>query len=340
MCPDFPIIDLHCHFEGSTRPQKSYDILHRRGYDIYYGREECLRAVTGYEAGREAFFRAASILNWCLIDETCLREVAEDLIQRAIEQNVKILELSFSPAHYRLLKPPTGGPREFTEALLAAITTLTQGADIAVGMRMLVHPTVPSKASDDAFADARDFISEYEQYLTSVDICTLDEIGEDPRLWSQLRSLCDAVKASGLHLSAHAGEFYGAEPVRKAIELGVERIGHGIRAIDDERVLEQIIEHGIALEVCPISNYRTGSIPADDEHPLLRLLRAGAKVTINSDDQGVQNSTWRDDYDFSMRTIGLSEDDVRACLRNSFDASFLSPERKNLYRDLFCGSFA
>ena len=109
-----------------------------------------------------------------------------------------------------------------------------------------------------------------------------------------------------MHLSAHAGEFYDARPVEQALKLGVDRIGHGIRTIEDQRVMERVIEQGITLEVCPISNYKTGALAADVEHPLLRLLRAGVRVTINSDDQGVQGSSWRDDYDFAMRTIGLT----------------------------------
>jgi len=337
MSPDFPIIDLHCHFGGSTRPQKSYDILHRRGYDFFYSQEEFLKIVTGFRSGREGFFEAASILNWCLIDEACLREIIEDLIKRATVQDVKILELSFSPRPYRLLKPPTAGVREYTEALLVAVGDFTQGKDIAVGITMLIEPHYHlAREFSETNGDIRDFILEYRQNLTGVDLCSLDVIEDDSELWLKLPSLCEAVKGSGLHLSAHAGEFTGGRPILKAIELGVERIGHGIRTIDDEKIVIQIIENDITLEVCPISNYRTGAVAAGDEHPLLRLLRAGVKVTINSDDQGVQNSTWRDDYDFSMRTIGLSEGDIRKCLRNSFDASFLGPERKNIYRDLFC----
>ena len=77
-----------------------------------------------------------------------------------------------------------------------------------------------------------------------------------------------------------------------------------------------------------------GALAPGQEHPLRRLLRAGARTTINSDDQGVQNSSWRDDYDFAMCEIGLTEGEIRHCLRTSFEASFLSAGEKSRYGDL------
>jgi adenosine deaminase len=91
----------------------------------------------------------------------------------------------------------------------------------------------------------------------------------------------------------------------------------------------------VTLEVCPISNYRTGAIAPGCEHPLGRLLRAGVRVTINSDDQGVQGSDWRADYRFAVDQIGLTEDEVGQCLRYAHEASFVSAEEKARYGTLF-----
>jgi 8-oxo-dGTP pyrophosphatase MutT (NUDIX family) len=99
--------------------------------------------------------------------------------------------------------------------------------------------------------------------------------------------------------------------------------------------LEQVVAHNVTLEVCPISNYRTGALAPDREHPLRRLLRAGVRVTINSDDQGVQHSNWRDDYDFAAHEIGLTEREIGKCLRTSFEASFLAAKEKDEYCEFF-----
>jgi adenosine deaminase len=269
-----------------------------------------------------------------MMDRATVIEVVTDLVARAAEQNVKILEPTFSPSEFKLRETDSGDLRPFTEAVIAGIEAGAHNRDVAVGLRMLVRPQHLTDAFCGTYGDIQAHAAAYRRHLVGVDICTLDPIDRIRHDARRLRALCEWVKASGLHLSAHAGEFCDAEPVTQAIDLGVERIGHGIRIVDDEVVLERVVAHNVTLEVCPISNYRTGAIAPDREHPLRRLLEAGVRVTINSDDQGVQGSSWRDDYDFAAREIGLTEGEIRKCLRTSFEASFVG-EAKEGYGRLF-----
>lgn len=333
--PNFPIIDLHCHLEGSIDPQKSYEILHSIGHPQAQNREEFFKRVTGFEWGRYGFFSAVSLLHRCLIDRTTVIELISDIVTRAAEQNVKILEASFGPREFELQKTKSRNLRPFTEAVFTGVEKGAHNRDIAVGLRFIILTRHLTDEFHENYGDIRKIISEYRQHITGVDICSLEPLDEEQHDSFRLQELCEFVKESGLHLSAHAGEFLDAKPVEKAIDMGAERIGHGIRIVDDKEVLERVKAHDITLEVCPISNYRTGAIASDCEHPLRRLLRAGVRVTINSDDQGVQNSNWRDDYDFAMEKIGLTEDEIRRCLRYSFEASFLSAEEKGKYSELF-----
>ena len=330
----YPIIDLHCHVEGSIDPIKSYDILHRAGYPPAQDRDAFMERVTAFGSGVEGFFAAISLLDRCMMDRATVIEVVSDIVARAAEQNVKILEPTFSPSEFKLQETPSRDVRPFTEAVIAGVEAGAHSWDIAVGLRMLIRPRHLTDAFRETYGDIQAHVAAYRQHLVGVDICTLDPMDRDqerhdPR---RLRALCDWVKASGLHLSAHAGEFTDAVPVAQAIDLGVERIGHGIQIADDEAMLEQVVAHHITLEVCPISNYRTGAIAPDQAHPLRRLLRAGVRVTINSDDQGVQNSNWHDDYDFAADEIGLTEDEIGTCLQTSFEASFLSAKEKKKVR--------
>jgi adenosine deaminase len=331
----FSIIDLHCHFEGSIHPEISYEILSRHGHTTAQTYQEFLDQITGFRPDKEAFFDAISLLDLCMLDRPSVQAITADFIRRAHEQNVKILEVSFAPRSFKLQKPQKAFLHAFMDAFLSTIDSSTRHIDMAVGVTMLLLPSHFTPSFRDAHGDICDLIVEYRKFLTGVDLCTLDFASKYPEFERQLPKVSQTVKDTGLHLSAHAGEFYDARPVEKAVELGVERIGHGIRIIHDQRILEQVKEHNIALEVCPISNYKTGAIANDSEHPLRQLLRAGVRVTINSDDQSVQASTWGDDYDFAMQTLKLSEDEIRTCLQNSFEASFLPPERKNIYRELF-----
>lgn len=335
---NFPIIDLHCHLEGSIDPEKSYKILHDIGYPPALQREEFFKLVNGFESGREAFFNAVSLLNMCLIDQTSVTKVVSDIITRAAEQNVKILELSFAPREFKLQKNQTGDLRPYIKSVIAGIEAGSHNRDISVGLNMLFLPRHLTDEFYKIYGDVRDIISEYRQYISGIDICTLDpldEVDKERHNPTRLREICEFARESGLHLSAHAGEFFGPEPVEKAIDIGVDRIGHGICIAGNENLIEKIKARNITLEVCPISNYRTEAVASNLEHPLLQLFRAGVRVTINSDDQSVQKSSFRDDYNFSEKKIGLTRNEIMKCLRYSFEASFLNSKEKSKYSELF-----
>jgi adenosine deaminase len=337
---EFPIIDLHCHIEASIDPDRSFDILHRAGHPLAHEQQAFVERITGYQWGWDGFEAAIQLLDRCLMDRATVTEVVSDIVARAAAQNVVILEPTFAPGEFKGRATASGDLAPYTEAVIAGIEKGKHNRDIAVGLRMLIVPRHLTNTFDETYGDIRAHVAAYRQHLVGVDLCSLD--------WTRaaaaragayesrrLQAFCNWGKASGLHLSAHAGEFFDAAPVARAIDLGVERIGHGIRIVDDPAVLERVVAQGITLEVCPISNYRTGAIAPDQEHPLGRLLRAGVRVTINSDDQSVQNSSWRDDYDFAKREIGLTEGEIRQCLRTSFEASFLSAAEKERYAALF-----
>jgi len=333
---DYPIIDLHCHLEGSIDPEKSYQILHGVDYAPARDREAFLARVTAFESGAEGFFGAISLLDRCMLDRATVIEVVSDIVTRAAEQNVKILEPTFAPSEFKLRETDSGDLRPFTEAVIEGIEAGTHNRDIAVGLRVLILPHHLTDASRSTYGDIQAHVAAYRQHLVGVDMCTLDTIDRDsvPHEPRRLRALCEWVKASGLHLSAHAGEFHSAAPVAQAIELGVERIGHGIQIVNDEAILERVAAQGTTLEVCPISNYRTGALSSEREHPLRQLLRAGVRVTINSDDQGVQSSNWRDDYAFAVDEIGLTEGEIRECLSTSFGSCFVGTAKER-YAPLF-----
>jgi adenosine deaminase len=336
--PNYPIIDLHCHLEGSIDPRRSYEILRRAGHPLARDQKGFLERVTGFEWGWDGFAAAIHLLDRCMMDRAMVIEVVADIVTRAAGQNVKILEPTFAPTEFKFQEGISRDLRPFTEAVIAGVEAGVQGWDIVVGLRMLILPRHLTDAFSETYGEVKDHVAEYRQHLVGVDICTLDPIDQERHDPRRLGGLCDFVRASGLHLSAHAGEFFDAGPVAQALDLGVERIGHGIQIAGDEEVLERVKAQGATLEVCPISNYRTGAIPPGKEHPLGRLLRAGVRVTINSDDQGVQDSNWRDDYRFAVDGIGLTEDEVRQCLQYAYEASFLGAEAKEKYGILFAGN--
>lgn len=136
---------------------------------------------------------------------------------------------------------------------------------------------------------------------------------------------------AGLRLSVHAGEAMGPESVWEAIRLlGVERIGHGVRAIEDERLVAYLAEHRIPLEICPTSNVRTGIYPSYEAHPVRDFYAAGVPVTINTDDPAFFGVSLAGEY-LQLHRLGLGDEDILTIMKNAFRYSFLPQEDARLY---------
>lgn len=153
------------------------------------------------------------------------------------------------------------------------------------------------------------------------------EQGFPPELFT--RTFARAREA-GMYVVAHAGEGAGAGSVRGAVEaLHAERIGHGIRSLEDPQLVTLLRDRQIPIEVCPISNFRTGVVPAGREHPIFEMIRQGLMVTVNSDDPPMFNTSLTDEYRFLARG-GLGWSDLWQLNRNGVEASFLNLEEKEL----------
>lgn len=133
----------------------------------------------------------------------------------------------------------------------------------------------------------------------------------------------------GLHTVAHAGEFCSARSVSEAVEtLGAERIGHGFRAMEDPGVVRLLKRRGIPLEVCPTSNLRTRVIRRWRDHPLPRMIEAGLRLSLNSDDPGLFKTSLLQEYRSAHRRMGLGAETLYQRHRDGIQASFLSANRK------------
>jgi adenosine deaminase len=139
--------------------------------------------------------------------------------------------------------------------------------------------------------------------------------------------------ACGLGLTAHAGEILGPQSVREAIGLlKIDRIGHGVRAIEDDDLVAEIRDRGLTLEVCPTSNVAIGPYPSAAAHPLPRMIAAGLKVTLNSDDPAFFGTDAADEYARSAAAHRLTRADLIAITANAVDAAFCDrPTRTALH---------
>lgn len=134
----------------------------------------------------------------------------------------------------------------------------------------------------------------------------------------------DLAREEGLHLVAHAGEEGPPEYIWQALDvLGVERIDHGIRVTEDQTLLDRVVAEGTPLTMCPLSNLRLQVVTDLVDHPIRRLLHAGAKVTVNSDDPAYFGGYVGANYDAIVHALGLEREELIDLARNSLEASFL-----------------
>ena len=160
--------------------------------------------------------------------------------------------------------------------------------------------------------------------------------GDERRAGAEpFRELFQEAQEAGLRLTAHAGETMGPESIWAALNIGAERIGHGLSAQLDADLMEVLAERQIPLEICITSNLRTGCCPTLEEHPVRRYFDAGLMVTLNSDDPAMFQSDLQDEYRLAHDSFGFTAEHLRELAANSIEASFLPATRKvNLLRQI------
>jgi adenosine deaminase/aminodeoxyfutalosine deaminase len=152
-----------------------------------------------------------------------------------------------------------------------------------------------------------------------------DEKRGDPSLF---RDSYKYAAANGLRLTAHAGESTGPGSIWGAINIGAERLGHCLNAVQDAELIEHLAERQVPVEICITSNLRTGCCLRIEDHPVKKMFDGGLMITLNSDDPAMFGTSLAREYQLAQDAFGFSDDQLREIARNSFEASFLGAEKK------------
>jgi adenosine deaminase/aminodeoxyfutalosine deaminase len=141
-------------------------------------------------------------------------------------------------------------------------------------------------------------------------------------------------KDQGLRLTCHAGENGGPESIWGALNLGAERIGHGLTAYQDKELVEELSERQIPIEICLSSNLKTGCCLQIHDHPVRKYFDAGLMLTLNTDDPAMFQTSLTREYELAQNELGFTDEHLRELARNSFEASFLAAEKKVKFLNL------
>jgi aminodeoxyfutalosine deaminase len=314
-----PKAELHVHLEGSIAPATVVELAARHGVTLTPEEIAPRYAPGTFDQFIENFIWITSFLRSPEDYALIARRFAESL-QR---QNVLYAEVTLSiGVMFRRNQDPA-----------ANFAALRDAAAKVPGVKLkYIWDAVRQWGAAPAMEVARLAVA-----LRSPDIIAYGIGGDELGLPTiDLRPIYDFVASQGMHRLIHAGEIGGPEIVRESIELlGVERIGHGIGVMRDERTMDFIAARNIPLEVCPTSNLRTGALARQvgrptagyDQHPLPSFFRRGLPVTLSSDDPAMFETTVSDEYRH-VHDMGLTPVELVALAEASFHHSFLGPEEK------------
>ena len=191
------------------------------------------------------------------------------------------------------------------------------------------------KANEETLALAKKYLVK-DHGVTAMDLAGAEALFPT----AKYLGLFEQAKELGIPYTVHAGEADGLESVRAAIQTGTKRIGHGVRSMENEEVVNLIREKGITLEMCPTSNRQTHAIPDMKQYPLVRFLERGIRVTVNTDDMGIERTCLSKEFDYLKREFGLTEAQQKQVVLNAADAAFASEETKKMLWEKILAAYA
>lgn len=318
-----PKVELHRHLEGSLRLTTMLDIARQHGVTVPVSMFNLSGLVQVQDQDPMTFTNFLDkfkTLRLFYKSPDVIHRVTEEAVEDAARDHVRYLELRFTPV---ALSRAEGFPlHDVVDWVIKSSQAAAQKYDIKVGLIASVNRHESHELAEQVAWIAAEHIKN--------GLVGLDLAGNEAEFKSEpFHEIFKEAKQAGLRITIHAGEWGPAENVRDAIEnLGAERIGHGVRVMEDESVVALARERGVTFEVCVTSNFQSGVVKELKEHPLPRMIEAGLVTTINTDDPSVSRITLAREYQYACEDLGMPLDAVKNCILNAAEASFLPDVEK------------
>jgi adenosine deaminase/aminodeoxyfutalosine deaminase len=297
---DLPKASLHLHLEGSVEPETIRELQPSLTGDE-------IAAGTSY-SDFLGFLKAYVWVNRLLRTPADYAVITRRLLERLGSENVRYAEVTLS-AGMVLWKGQAFAPiYDAVQREAAASAVEVRWIIDAVRQFGVEHVSDVAKLAIERVGDG----------VVALGIGGDEERG--PASW--FADVFRRAKDEGLHLHAHAGETAGPESVWQALSIGAERIGHGIRSIEDPALVEELRRRRVPLEICLTSNVRTGAVSGLDAHPVRRLFDAGVPIVVDTDDPALFECSVTREYELLLRSFGFSRKEVERIALNSFEFAF------------------
>lgn len=307
---------LHLHLDGSLRPETVYKWLREEGQDVTL--EEVTKNLMVEKDCRDLneYLQKFDLPVQVLQEKEHIEQATYELFEDLANQNVIYAEVRFAPSKHleKGLK--------YEEVVQAAIDGMNRAKkDFGIEGNIILC----CMRGDSQIRNLQT-IKAASQFLNN-GVCAVDLAGAEALFPTKdYIDIFNQAKRLNIPFTIHAGEADGPESIKKALEFGAKRIGHGVRCLEDKALIAELITKQIALEVCPISNLQTKA--TEEPHPIAEILKKGLLATISPDNNTVSNTDILQEYEYILNECGITIKDLIQMNKNAISAAFIPPQKK------------
>ncbi|MET2851541.1 adenosine deaminase [Vibrio owensii] len=316
-----PKVELHLHIEGSLEPELLFELAQRNNIDIPYESPQALRKAYEFEdlqSFLDIYYQGANALR----TEQDFYDLTWAYLERCKADNVVHTEIFFDPQTH------TDRGIEF-ETVISGIHRAMQDGNEKLGITSQIIACFLRHLSEESAIETLQSIVKHKDKIIGVGLDS-SELGHPPE---KFKRAFQQAKEAGLLTVAHAGEEGPAQNIIDSVEmLGVSRVDHGVRCVEDASLVEALIESKMPLTVCPLSNIKLCVFDEMEQHNIVDLLRKGVAVTINSDDPAYFGGYMTDNFMAVSNAHPMTKAELAQFTINAINASFISEALKAKYR--------
>ncbi|WP_085908101.1 adenosine deaminase [Kiloniella majae] len=318
-----PKAELHLHLEGSLEPEMMMDLATRNSIELPYQSVDEIKEAYNFSNLQDfldIYYQGMNVLQ----TEQDFYDLTFAYLEKVAKEGVVHVEVFYDPQGH------TSRGIAFSTVTNGILRALDDGQEKLGVSSELIMSFLRHLSEEDAFATLEEAKPWFDGRIVAVGLDS-SEMGHPP---SKFERVFNAARDLDLKLVAHAGEEGPAEYVREAIDLlKIDRLDHGNRTIEDDDLTQKLAKSGIAFTVCPLSNLKLCGVTDMKEHPLKKMMQAGLKVTVNSDDPAYFGGYMTANFMSVADALKLSKDDIAVLCRNSIEGSFLTDEEKTQHLD-------
>ena len=317
----YAIVDLHLHLDGSLSAKAIIEVARKEGIKLPSENEDELNRFLMVPENCKSlneYLERFSLPNLVLQTKYGLETCTLDLLKRLADDGLKYVEIRMAPQ----LSTDKGLTQE--EVVDTLIKTLGKAENFGISSNLILCMMRGDNTREknlETIRVAKEFLG---RGVVAMDLAGAEGLFPNEMFDEEFK----LINKFNIPLTIHAGEASGANSVESALKYGAVRIGHGIHSVEDENVMNELKKKNIYLEVCPKSNLDTKTISKYDDLPLKEFTKHGIKVTINTDDMTVSNTTLKQEYETLVK-MGFEEKDLKQFAMNSIEASFADKKTKD-----------